>query len=420
MPKSTKPRYLLHKATGQARVRINGKKDVYLGKFGSPESREKYEQVIADWFASNGDPSQNNLTIDDLAILFFAFAENYYRRENGEPTGEVNNLRYSLRPLIRLFGNTRIRDFGPIKLKAVREELVKAGHCRTHINSQINRIRRVFRWGVENEHVPSPVYQALAAVAGLKAGRSKAIEAARVLPVPEETVNATIPHLPVVVADMVRLQMLTGCRPGELCLLRPCDVTMQSNRVWVYRPASHKTQHHGKERRIFIGPQGQDVLRMYLERDAEAYCFSPREAEAQRSAEKRANRKTPITPSQAARRPKRNQRRRPGQRYGKNSYTRAIIRGCELAFGMPDELRKRIPPDVPDDERAERKRLASEWRSKHCFSPNQIRHSRATAIRERYGLEAAATVLGHSDPRVTEIYAERDFELAARIMREVG
>ena len=41
-------------------------------------------------------------------------------------------------------------------------------------------------------------------------------------------------------------------------------------------------------------------------------------------------------------------------------------------------------------------------------------------IRERYGIEAAQTVLGHSDPKTTEIYAERDFEMAARVMREIG
>ncbi|HET6424447.1 MAG TPA: hypothetical protein VFG20_12230 [Planctomycetaceae bacterium] len=63
---------------------------------------------------------------------------------------------------------------------------------------------------------------------------------------------------------------------------------------------------------------------------------------------------------------------------------------------------------------------AASWLAEHCWSPNQLRRSRATAIRERYGIEAAQTVLGHSDPRVTEIYAERDFSLAARIMHEIG
>ena len=95
------------------------------------------------------------------------------------------------------------------------------------------------------------------------------------------------------------------------------------------------------------------------------------------------------------------------------------MRACEIAFDMPDELRK-IPADLSAAEDEERKRLATEWRAKHCWSPNQLRHTRATRIREKYGIEAAATVLGHSDPRMTEIYAERDFEMAARIMREVG
>jgi hypothetical protein len=35
-------------------------------------------------------------------------------------------------------------------------------------------------------------------------------------------------------------------------------------------------------------------------------------------------------------------------------------------------------------------------------------------------LEAARAVLGHTDPRVTEIYAERDPGLAADVMRKLG
>ena len=41
------PAYLLHQATGQARVRINGK-DIYLGPFGSPESKERYREVLQE------------------------------------------------------------------------------------------------------------------------------------------------------------------------------------------------------------------------------------------------------------------------------------------------------------------------------------------------------------------------------------
>jgi hypothetical protein len=49
MPKILKkPAYTLHKPTGQARVRI-GQRDYYLGEYGSPESRDQYDALIAEW-----------------------------------------------------------------------------------------------------------------------------------------------------------------------------------------------------------------------------------------------------------------------------------------------------------------------------------------------------------------------------------
>lgn len=42
MPAKRKPSYQNHKGSGQAKVRIN-QRDHYLGPFGSPESRERYE-----------------------------------------------------------------------------------------------------------------------------------------------------------------------------------------------------------------------------------------------------------------------------------------------------------------------------------------------------------------------------------------
>ena len=78
-------------------------------------------------------------------------------------------------------------------------------------------------------------------------------ESQPVQPVPAVLVDITMPFLPPVVADMVRFQRLTGCRPGEVCLLRPCDLD-RSGDVWAYRPESHKTEHHGREARNFRRP----------------------------------------------------------------------------------------------------------------------------------------------------------------------
>lgn len=44
------PKYRLHKASGQALVQINGER-IYLGKFGSEQSHEKYRRLVAEHFA---------------------------------------------------------------------------------------------------------------------------------------------------------------------------------------------------------------------------------------------------------------------------------------------------------------------------------------------------------------------------------
>ena len=38
----------------------------------------------------------------------------------------------------------------------------------------------------------------------------------------------------------------------------------------------------------------------------------------------------------------------------------------------------------------------------------------------KFGLEASQVVLGHSTADVTQIYAERDFDLAKRVIRKMG
>ena len=92
------------------------------------------------------------------------------------------------------------------------------------------------------ELLPEPVYRALLTVVGLRKDRTTAPESAPILPVADAVVDATLPHLGAIVADMIRLQRLTGCRPGEVCVVRPCDVDTSCD-IWVYRPESHKTEH---------------------------------------------------------------------------------------------------------------------------------------------------------------------------------
>jgi len=55
-----------------------------------------------------------------------------------------------------------------------------------------------------------------------------------------------------------------------------------------------------------------------------------------------------------------------------------------------------------------------------AWSPNQLRHSGATRIRQQASLDAAQVILGHSSVHMTETYAERNLDAARRIAAEVG
>ncbi len=211
------------------------------------------------------------MAVDELIVAYWDRHVVPYYVKNGRPTSEQGNIRQALRFLRRLYGSSPACQFSPHALKAVRQGMVEGGRCRSLINKDVNRVKAVFRWAVENELVPVAVHQALQAVAGLREGRSEALEAEPIGPVAVEVVEATIPHLSPQVAAMVRLQLLTGARPGEVSCLRPSDITITATGNWLYRPREQKTEHHDRDRAIPIGPRAQAVLRPWLARDPHAW-----------------------------------------------------------------------------------------------------------------------------------------------------
>lgn len=416
------PSYRYHKSTGQAVVTINGK-DIYLGKWNSAASKAEYDRLIAEFLASGRQlRSESESVVVEIINAYRKFAEKYYRK-NGEITREYGCIKEALKIVRELYGRTIANEFGPLALKAVRQRMIDNGWSRGYINKSIGRIRRCFKWAVENELVRRDMYHGLMAVSGLRKGRSEAREPDPVMPIDDATVQATLPHLTCVVADMVRFQRITGCRPQDVCNLRPCDVDM-SGEVWLYRPETHKTEHHGRERIIPIGPKGQDILRPYLLREKESHCFSPADSERKRREELHECRSTPLS---YGNRPGTNRKRKPkrsaGEQYTADSYRRAIHRACDLAFPAPEPLCRRNDETQGAwlDRLTEKQRAELEkWQSEHRWSPNRLRHSAGTEIRKRFGLEAAQVILGHASADVTQVYAERDLQRAVEIMREVG
>ncbi|MHB0954759.1 MAG: tyrosine-type recombinase/integrase [Pirellulaceae bacterium] len=429
MPKLTRnvPQMRHFKPRNLARVRINGQ-DIYLGKWKSPEAQREYDRLIAEYLAHGRkvpEPvaSPHECTVTELIDQYWAYAKEEY---GFEPGTAAYFMRPTLRSLKELYGETPVSEFGPRRLKAFRESWIKKQVSRRYINEIIWRVRDVFRWAASEELIPASIPEALRQVTGLKKRRSRASGAKESRPVPpvdDAIVDMTVPYLPATIADMVRFQRLTGARPSEVCLLRPCDIN-RSQSVWVYIPERHKTERFDKNREIAIGPRAQEILRPYLLRPHKHYCFSPRDSERKRLRERHAAR---ITPASCGNRPGTNRQPQPavspGERYTRDSYRRAVYRACDQAFPPPAPLARRADESgkqwksrlTASDEAA-----LAQWRSDHRWSPNQLRHTFATEVRRDHGLESAQVLLGHSKADTTEIYAERDRQLACKVALLVG
>ncbi len=385
------PRYRLHRPSGQAVVTLSGR-DFYLGGFGSEVSRGEYDRRVAEWLATGrrlppGADAMPALSVSEVMLRYWDFCDGYYR--NGDrPSPEWYHIRTALRVVRRLYGPMAAGEFGPLALKACREAFLARDQNRRTINQNVGRVKRMFRWAVENELVPASVFHGLQAVAGLRFGRCEARESEGVRAVRDEDVAAVLPHLSGPVAAMVRVQLLTGMRPGEVVIMRAEDLD-RSGPVLSYRPTAHKNTHRGLPRVVILGPQAQRVLEPFVARRSSGFLFSPREAEEARSVRRRERRVSPLTPSQRARARKAGGAARWRERYDVDSYRRAVRRACERA-GVP------------------------------AWSPHQLRHTAATKLRRAYGIEAARVVLGHRSAAVTEIYAEMDQGKAIEAMVEVG
>lgn len=425
------PSYLQHRQSGRARAVWTDaagvrRQKLLPGPFDSPESRLAFGRLqleLASSPAAVDDPS--SLTVAELLCAYLDYAEGHYRDAEGQPTSKITEVKLVIRTVRELYGTLPVATFTPLKLKAVRQVWVGSGLVRCECNRRTGMVKRVFRWAVSEELAPAVTYQALSSVSGLQRGRTEARESEPVGPVEDAVVDATLPHLNRHVRGLVEFQRLTGCRPGEACRLRRCEIDM-SGPVWTFKPNHHKAAWRGRARTIPVGTRAQELLRGFFTADASDYLFSPIRAVEEFRAGRAAARKTPKYPSHLKRNERKrvaNRKRPPADRYNRLSYLTAITRACDRAFPPADELARlngesvakwwaRLTPEQRAGVKA--------WRKEHRWHPNQLRHAFATRVRREYGLEAAQVLLGHSRADVTQVYAERDEVLATSIAAKIG
>ena len=288
------------------------------------------------------------------------------------------------------------------KVQAQAVEVERPGWCRLFANRQTKRVVRMFKWGASRELIPAGVYQQLVTVEGLRKGKTAARESAPVRAAREDDVDRVLPLLPPPVRAMVQIEALTGMRPGEIRIMRACDIDTTVD-PWLYKPQRHKTEHHGEDfnREIFIGPKAQEVIRAHFKPNLNAYLFTPADArewereQRRLRAKKNTSRTTPVYPSeterlQAEAEEARKHPRKCAEFYDRNVYARCLKRACRKA-GLPVG-----------------------------FTPNMLRHTCATKVRRAHGLDGAQVILGHKHAKITEVYAEQSREHARDIMAKIG
>jgi integrase len=414
------PQPFHHKASGQAAVKVRGR-FYYCGKWNTQAAADEYARIIRDvWSKPPAEPPEgltpsqlDKLTIRDLVFAYRKHCEQRYVKD-GQPTSTIAGIAPAMRMLRESFGDQLAADFGPLKLQALRRAWIEDGSAaggkglsRTTVNHYTAYVKRLFYWAAKNELVPASVAHGLQFVEHLAEGENQVREPDPISAVEDDLVDATLQHLSAIVADMVCFQRLTGARPGEVCKLYLADVKRYADQtaksrckaatlplsfgddvaaalrvkldVWEWRPRGHKMAHKKRSRVVMIGPRAQVILDGYLAKAGEGKCF-------------------PYTVA---------------------AYRRAIARAVVRAF-MPEHLRT-ISRKLPPEERALLKRDAAAWRAAHVWSPNQLRHSAATAIEAHYGSDdAARVVLGHKSKTTTEQYLAQDLAKARNIAREVG
>jgi integrase len=388
------PSYRKHKASGQAVVTLNGV-DHYLGRYNSVESKAEYDRIIGEWIALGRHlPAGPRGTGGPVGWLIKELISGYFAHcVATKSAGEVRQIKYALRPVRELYGDTKATDFGPAAYKACRQRMLDAGLALATIRNRLGYVRQMVAWGVENEKLDGSALHRLQAVAGLRANQPGIKPPRKVLPVADGDIDSILPLLSPTVRTMVELQRLTGMRPGEVVIMSTSRIDRTVD-PWIYRPIKHKTAYRGRDRVVPLGPRAQELLGPWLRANPDRPLFSPRESRAHYDANRPHGEGSTDRLRERWRRhwQKAHPRRAvPRERDGfsTNTYSNAVAEACRRAG---------VPP----------------------FRPHRIRHTYATKVRKEFGLEAAQVLLGHTQADVTQIYAERDLTKAVEVARRIG
>ena len=301
--------------------------------------------------------ARNELRIKEAVDLFLDDRADYYDSGNG-PTRQLCNMRSGLeRWVVRLAGNRWISELDAIMLDNLLRQWVSSGRLgRTSINRNLSFVRQLMKFCVRRGYARAEQFTQIMCVDRLRQGRYGITEPEPVRPVDEQAYRASLAFLAPTSRSIVELLFLTGMRPGEVRLMLVEDLgltTIRSRRQMLYVPHRHKTAHLAKRRAIPLMGAARAIVECQIRTV------------------------NPISPGYVFSSDGAGFTAMPENRLGKN-----IREACERAG-------------------------VDRWQ------PMQLRHRFGTVARAgRIKMESIAGLMGHTNTRTTEIYAEAtDVEL---------
>ncbi len=362
-PRNSIPKYSVDR-NGRAFTKVGGR-FISLGRGDDAESRQRYAAVLTAYTngsALDGSPvtageRNPDVTLSELFLKYVTEALPRFSRAEQHCQTTVIRLAH------QFYGETPIGDFGPLKLRTLRNAMiagdpaaisVEGKPCprkpwsRNTVNRQVKRLRAIIRWGVSWEMVSPLVVDALDTVSSLSESETTAAESKPRLAVPDEDIQAVRQQLRAKHRDVLDLLLLTGARPGELLMLTT-GMIEQNGEMWRCELTRHKSAHKGKRRVLHFNAAAQLILRRYLQSDPDVMLFKMR----------------------------------------RDNFGHTIKRAC---------LRAKVTP----------------------FCPHQLRHTVATKLVDEIGTEAAQRLLGHATAAMTEHYSKAAERQAVEAAKRLG
>jgi integrase len=371
------PSYLRHKASGRGYALFQGRRGpptYFPGPWNSEESWAAYHRAVAEWQAGRtpgqARPQADGVEVRYLVASWWAHAEaQRLYHKGGKKTDEWAVIHAALKRLLKPYKGTMTGQLRWDQLETLRAGMLLDELAPRTIDHYLGRVRSLFRWGEAKGMVPKGHTAAeLVPQQGLGTGKpqsSRAEKYGTVPPVDAFDVGCVCLVAPPEVRAMLLAQRYKAIRPSGVCLMRRSDFDFGPFAgpfagLWRYREPVELASKKGTEAHL-IGPRLQAILRPFLVAAAR--------------------------PGDFLFRPSRRPRAVKSGHYNADTYRVAVGRLCARVGVEP-------------------------------FAPNQVRHRALTDVRHRYGAEAARVWGDHDRLETTEIYAERDETLAARIARE--